>query len=77
MKSSPFFFQVIFETPQQQRVAILSLNVELQPVSVDQTFRFYNPEQSFFKKALRLPPWHSLTGALRSVYELETIRKVW
>ena len=54
--------QVIFETPQQQRLGILSLNVELQPVAVDQTFRFYSPEQTYFKKSIRLPPWHALAG---------------
>ncbi|XP_028394320.1 nephrocystin-4-like [Dendronephthya gigantea] len=58
---SPRSIKVIFETPQQQRLGILSLNVQLQPVAVDQTFRFYSPEQTYFKKSIRLPPWHALT----------------
>lgn len=52
----------MFETPQQQRLGILSLNVEPQPAAVDQTFRFYSPEQTYFKKSIRLPPWHALAG---------------
>uniref|UniRef100_A0A8C7E313 Nephrocystin 4 n=1 Tax=Naja naja TaxID=35670 RepID=A0A8C7E313_NAJNA len=39
------------------------LNVETQPHTVDQTFRFYHPELTFLKKSIRLPPWHTLPGA--------------
>ncbi|XP_046850073.1 nephrocystin-4-like isoform X2 [Xenia sp. Carnegie-2017] len=59
-KELSYNIKVVFETPQQQRLAILSLKVELQPLAVDQTFRFNSPEQTYFKKTIRLPHWHAL-----------------
>ncbi|XP_008046771.1 nephrocystin-4 [Carlito syrichta] len=44
-------------------IAVLHLTVELQPHVVDQVFRFYHPELTFLKKAVRLLPWHTLPGA--------------
>ncbi|XP_059230227.1 nephrocystin-4 isoform X4 [Mustela nigripes] len=44
-------------------LAVLCLTVETQPHVVDQVFRFYHPELTFLKKAIRLPPWHTLPGA--------------
>lgn len=41
---------------------MLHLTVEPQPHVVDQIFRFYHPELTFLKKAIRLPPWHTLPG---------------
>lgn len=43
-------------------LTILSVTVEPQPHVVDHTFRFYHPEMTFFKKSLRLPPWHTIPG---------------
>lgn len=43
-------------------MAVLCLTVEPQPHVVDQVFRFYHPELTFLKKAIRLPPWHTLPG---------------
>ncbi|XP_060057306.1 nephrocystin-4 isoform X2 [Erinaceus europaeus] len=44
-------------------LAVLCLTVAPQPHVVDQIFRFYHPELTFLKKAIRLPPWHTLPGA--------------
>ncbi|XP_032719138.1 nephrocystin-4 [Lontra canadensis] len=44
-------------------LAVLCLTVETQPHVVDQVFRFYHPELTFLKKAIRLPPWHTPPGA--------------
>nr|XP_047134263.1 nephrocystin-4 [Hydra vulgaris] len=44
-------------------LAILIVHVELHPHAIDQTFRFYNPEQTFLKKSIRLPPMHTLPGS--------------
>ncbi|XP_045856473.1 nephrocystin-4 isoform X1 [Meles meles] len=44
-------------------LAVLCLTAETQPAVVDQVFRFYHPELTFLKKAVRLPPWHALPGA--------------
>lgn len=46
-------------------LAVLCLTVETQPHVVDQVFRFYHPELTFLKKAIRLPPWHTLPGRSR------------
>ncbi|KAM6435564.1 nephrocystin-4 isoform 2-T11 [Liasis olivaceus] len=55
--------KVSFTVGNGRPLAILSVNVESQPHSVDQTFRFYHPELTFLKKSIRLPPWHTLPGA--------------
>ena len=49
--------QAIIRTSDGRPLSILQLNVHPQPPTVDQTLRFYNPEQSFFKKCIRLPPF--------------------
>lgn len=54
--------QVLFRASGGKPIAVLCLTVELQPHVVDQVFRFYHPELSFLKKAIRLPPWHTLPG---------------
>uniref|UniRef100_A0A670ZIN0 Nephrocystin 4 n=1 Tax=Pseudonaja textilis TaxID=8673 RepID=A0A670ZIN0_PSETE len=59
-KSSPL---VSFTVGNGKPLAILSVSVETQPHTVDQTFRFYHPELTFLKKSIRLPPWHTLPGA--------------
>jgi len=43
-------------------IALLQVKVEPRPHVVDQTFRFYHPELTFLKKAIRLPPRHTLPG---------------
>ncbi|XP_065386721.1 nephrocystin-4 isoform X11 [Macaca fascicularis] len=55
--------KVLFRASGGKPIAVLCLTVELQPHVVDQVFRFYHPELSFLKKAIRLPPWHTLPGA--------------
>ncbi|XP_070923505.1 nephrocystin-4 isoform X10 [Macaca nemestrina] len=55
--------KVLFRASCGKPIAVLCLTVELQPHVVDQVFRFYHPELSFLKKAIRLPPWHTLPGA--------------
>ena len=36
--------------------------MEPQPQCIDQTFHFQHPEQAFFKKAIILPSFQSVTG---------------
>ncbi|XP_053092001.1 nephrocystin-4 isoform X1 [Pangasianodon hypophthalmus] len=48
--------KVFFRAADSQPLAICQVRVEPTPHIVDQTFRFYQPELSFFKKAIRLPP---------------------
>ncbi|XP_077007620.1 nephrocystin-4 isoform X4 [Tamandua tetradactyla] len=55
--------KVLFRAGSGQPLAELLLSVEQQPHVVDQVFRFYHPERTFLKKAIRLPPWHTLPGA--------------
>ena len=54
--------QVAFQTADMKPIAVLSLQVELQPHTVSQTFRFNHPEHSIMKKSIRIPPLHSLAG---------------
>uniref|UniRef100_A0A8B9BM71 Nephrocystin 4 n=1 Tax=Anser brachyrhynchus TaxID=132585 RepID=A0A8B9BM71_9AVES len=55
--------QVTFRVSGGKPIALLRVKVEPRPHVVDQTFRFYHPELTFLKKAIRLPPWHTLPGA--------------
>ncbi|XP_027964343.1 nephrocystin-4 isoform X2 [Eumetopias jubatus] len=55
--------KVVFRGSGGKPIAVLCLTVETQPHVVDQVFRFYHPELTFLKKAIRLPPWHTLRGA--------------
>ncbi|XP_075803016.1 nephrocystin-4 [Microtus pennsylvanicus] len=55
--------KVLFRAETGRPIAVLCLTVEPQPHVVDQVFRFYHPELTFLKKAIRLPPWHTLPGA--------------
>ncbi|XP_075849533.1 nephrocystin-4 [Microcebus murinus] len=55
--------KVLFRAGGGKPIAVLCLTVEPQPHVVDQVFRFYHPELTFLKKAIRLPPWHTLPGA--------------
>lgn len=57
--------QVLFRASGGKPLAVLHLTVEPQPHVVDQVFRFYHPELTFLKKAIRLPPWHTLPGRSR------------
>lgn len=59
-------WQVLFRAGSGKPLAVLCLTAELQPHVVDQVFRFYHPELTFLKKAIRLPPWHMLPGRSRS-----------
>ena len=54
--------QVLFRAGGGRPLAVLHLLVQPQPHAVDQVFRFYHPELTFLKKAIRLPPWHTLPG---------------
>ncbi|XP_077405435.1 nephrocystin-4 isoform X2 [Vanacampus margaritifer] len=53
--------KVSFNAENGDPIAICQVMVEPSPHIVDQTFRLYHPELSFLKKAIRLPPWHTLT----------------
>ncbi|XP_016069018.1 PREDICTED: nephrocystin-4, partial [Miniopterus natalensis] len=55
--------KVLFRARDGKPLAVLCLTVQLQPHVVDQVFRFYHPELTYLKKAIRLPPWHTLPGA--------------
>ncbi|XP_071073907.1 nephrocystin-4 isoform X7 [Dasypus novemcinctus] len=55
--------KVLFRGNGGKPLAELSLRVQQQPHVVDQVFRFHQPERTFLKKAIRLPPWHTLPGA--------------
>ncbi|XP_033763320.1 nephrocystin-4-like isoform X4 [Pecten maximus] len=55
--------RVFFKSEDGKPVSILYVKVEPQPHIIDQTFRFYHPEQSFLKKSIRMPPFQSLPGA--------------
>nr|XP_030736300.1 nephrocystin-4 isoform X15 [Globicephala melas] len=57
--------KVLFCAGNGKPLAVLCLTVELQPHVVDQVFRFYHPELTFLKKAIRLLPWHTLPGRSR------------
>uniref|UniRef100_A0A4W4H255 Nephrocystin 4 n=1 Tax=Electrophorus electricus TaxID=8005 RepID=A0A4W4H255_ELEEL len=48
--------KAIFRAEDGQPLAICQVRVEPTPHVVDQTFRFYQPELNFLKKAIRLPP---------------------
>uniref|UniRef100_H2ZKT5 Nephrocystin-4 n=1 Tax=Ciona savignyi TaxID=51511 RepID=H2ZKT5_CIOSA len=50
--------QAVLRTMDGQPLSVLQLTVDPQPHVVDQTFRFYNPEQTFMKKRFRLPPFN-------------------
>ncbi|MBV94667.1 Nephrocystin-4, partial [Eschrichtius robustus] len=54
--------KVLFRAGSGKPLAVLCLTVELQPHVVDQVLRFYHPELTFLKKAIRLLPWHTLPG---------------
>lgn len=58
----PVCRQVLFRASGGKPIAVLRLTVQPQPPVVDQVFRFYQPELTFLKKAIRLPPWHTLPG---------------
>ncbi|XP_077371018.1 nephrocystin-4 isoform X2 [Festucalex cinctus] len=53
--------KVSFKAENGDPIAICQVMVEPSPHIVDQTFRLYHPELSFLKKAIRLPPWHTLS----------------
>ncbi|XP_066230978.1 nephrocystin-4 [Saccopteryx leptura] len=55
--------KVVFRAGNGKPIAVLCLTVQPQPHVVDQVFRFYHPELTFLKKAIRLPPGHMLPGA--------------
>ncbi|KAM8791790.1 nephrocystin-4 [Rhynchonycteris naso] len=55
--------KVVFRASSGKPIAVLCLTVQPQPHVVDQVFRFYHPELTFLKKAIRLPPRHMLPGA--------------
>ncbi|KAG7472796.1 hypothetical protein MATL_G00112680 [Megalops atlanticus] len=52
--------KVVFRADDGKPMAICQVNVEPTPHVIDQTFRFYHPELTFLKKAIRLPPWDNL-----------------
>ena len=49
-------------------MSLLRLRVEPQPHVVDQTFRFHHPENSFLRKSVRLPPFHTLPGIITCLF---------
>ncbi|KAJ8264966.1 hypothetical protein COCON_G00140650 [Conger conger] len=54
--------KVTFRAEDGKPLAICQVGVEPTPHVIDQTFRFYHPELTFLKKAIRLPPWGALPG---------------
>uniref|UniRef100_A0AAY4BCM5 Nephrocystin-4 n=1 Tax=Denticeps clupeoides TaxID=299321 RepID=A0AAY4BCM5_9TELE len=58
--------KVTFKAQDGKPLAICQVNVEPAPHVIDQTFRFYHPELTFLKKAIRLPPWDPVPGAPRT-----------
>ena len=54
--------KIFLLTVDNKLVSILALKVEPEPHVIDQTFRFHQPEQSFLKKSIRLPPFHNMVG---------------
>uniref|UniRef100_S4RPS4 NPHP4 Ig-like domain-containing protein n=1 Tax=Petromyzon marinus TaxID=7757 RepID=S4RPS4_PETMA len=58
--------QVFFRTPDDLPIAILQVDVEPQPPLVNEMFRFCQPELTILKKTIRLPAWHSFSGASRA-----------
>ncbi|XP_028849286.1 nephrocystin-4 isoform X2 [Denticeps clupeoides] len=54
--------KVTFKAQDGKPLAICQVNVEPAPHVIDQTFRFYHPELTFLKKAIRLPPWDPVPG---------------
>uniref|UniRef100_A0A672NJE6 Nephrocystin 4 n=1 Tax=Sinocyclocheilus grahami TaxID=75366 RepID=A0A672NJE6_SINGR len=57
-------FQVLFRGEDRKPLAICQVDVEPMPHVVDQAFRFYQPELTFLKKAIRLPAaWDDTAGA--------------
>ncbi|XP_064643236.1 nephrocystin-4-like isoform X3 [Lineus longissimus] len=54
---------VQFLTKDGKLMSQLNLRIAPQPHVIDQTFRFYHPEQAFLKKSIRLPPFHTIPGA--------------
>ncbi|XP_074655528.1 nephrocystin-4-like isoform X2 [Tubulanus polymorphus] len=55
--------KIQFLTEDGKPIAMLNVKVSPQPHIIDQTFRFHQPEQTFLKKSIRLPPPHTLPGA--------------
>ncbi|XP_064153800.1 nephrocystin-4 isoform X2 [Anguilla rostrata] len=58
----PKTIKVTFRAEDGKPLAICQVDVEPTPHVIDQTFRFYHPELTFLKKAIRLPPWDVLPG---------------
>ncbi|XP_015192646.2 nephrocystin-4 isoform X1 [Lepisosteus oculatus] len=58
----PKIIKVTFRAEDSKPLALCQVNVEPTPHVIDQTFRFYQPELSFLKKSIRLPPWHTVPG---------------
>ncbi|XP_030641101.1 nephrocystin-4 [Chanos chanos] len=54
--------KVTFKAEDGKPLAICQVNVEPTPPVIDQTFRFFHPELTFLKKAIRLPPWERPAG---------------
>lgn len=55
---------MLFRGEDKKPLAICQVDVEPTPHVVDQTFRFYHPELTFLKKAIRLPAaWDDTAGA--------------
>ncbi|XP_051913301.1 nephrocystin-4 isoform X2 [Hippocampus zosterae] len=54
--------KVSFKAENGDPIAICQVIVEPSPHTVNQTFRLYHPQLSFLKKAIRLPPWHTLSA---------------
>ncbi|KAJ8016670.1 hypothetical protein DPEC_G00009660 [Dallia pectoralis] len=55
--------KVTFRAEDGKPLAICQVNIEPMTHAINQTFRFYQPELSFLKKALRLPPWERTQDA--------------
>ncbi|XP_062617587.1 nephrocystin-4-like [Saccostrea cucullata] len=56
------YVRAVFKGENDKAVSILQLKIEPQPHVVNQTFRFYHPEQTFFKRSIRLPGSQNLSA---------------
>nr|AKN21706.1 NPHP4 [Schmidtea mediterranea] len=55
-------YQIVFRTAEDKLLSILRVKVVPQPPIIDQTFRFFHPEQSFLRRHIRMPPLHMIAS---------------
>lgn len=60
----PKVVKAYLRTSAGKALSVLQVNIEPLPHVIDQTFRFYNPESTFLKKCIRLPPFSTDTTGI-------------